>query len=73
VINPIETYRHWFNETRFKVISEIPIIEKVEDFFLHPSIVNERLKKQFENPHTMRNQLEISFVEYVLESDQQVF
>lgn len=74
VINPIDTYRFWFSSSGFKIKSEIPIVNKVEEFFLKPSIINERLIKIWPNEEEMRKNLEISFVEYVLEaSDQQVF
>lgn len=69
VRDPIATYRHWFNETGFKIISELPIKEKIESFFTNPSLVNERIKKLFDNDTKMKNELEISFVEYVLECD----
>lgn len=67
VSSPLETYRHWFAETGFRVVSETPIRDKVETFFLHPSLVHERLMRLFPGPD-MVNHLEISFVEYVLEA-----
>jgi SAM-dependent methyltransferase len=76
VVTPLETYRFWFAESGFNIITEIPIKDKVEDFFLNPSIVNDRLKKHFTQPEVMINHLEISFIEYVLEPinlNQQIF
>lgn len=76
VVTPLETYRYWFQEAGFKVISEIPIRDKVEDFFLKPGLINERLRSRFEKPDLMGNHLEISFVEYTLESinsNEQIF
>jgi 2-polyprenyl-3-methyl-5-hydroxy-6-metoxy-1,4-benzoquinol methylase len=67
VMTPLETYRHWFAETGFKVVSEIPIKNPVEPFFLLPSPLNDRIKKKFQDPHAMVNHMEISMVEYVLE------
>jgi 2-polyprenyl-3-methyl-5-hydroxy-6-metoxy-1,4-benzoquinol methylase len=76
VVTPLETYRFWFEKAGLKIVAEIPIREKVENFFLNPSPINDRLKKHFSNPECMENCLEISFVEYVLEpidSNQQIF
>lgn len=67
VITPLETYRYWLTKTDFNIISEIVIRDNVEEFFLRPSILRDRISKHFDNPETMINQLEISFVEYVLE------
>lgn len=67
VIKPLETYRHWFSESGFRMASEIPIIDPVEPFFTNPGNVNTRLKAHFESPETMVNHLSVSFVEYVLE------
>lgn len=67
VKNPLETYRYWFEEAGLKIINEYIIREKVEDFFTKPSLINERIKKNFDNEISMINQLEISFVEYILE------
>jgi 2-polyprenyl-3-methyl-5-hydroxy-6-metoxy-1,4-benzoquinol methylase len=76
VVTPLETYRYWFSQSGWTVKSEIPIKDKVEDFFLKASLINERIGKNFQNPELMVNQLEISFVEYILEpteSHQQIF
>lgn len=76
ITTPLETYRYWFDQARLEIISEIPIRTKVEDFFLHPSSVNERLKKLWPDPSVMANFMEISFVEYTLqpmESHEQIF
>lgn len=76
VVTPLETYRHWFDQAGFKVVSEIPIKNKVEDLFTQPSPVYDRIRKNFEHPDTMINHLEIGFVEYVLEPvglNQQIF
>lgn len=67
VLTPLETYRYWFSQAGFKIVSEIPVKDKVEEFFLNPSAINTRIRKHFPDPHTMVNYLEISFVEYVLE------
>lgn len=76
VVTPIDTYRFWFEQAGFNVKSEIPIKNKVEEFFLLPSPVQDRIKKHWENPETIVNHLEISFVDYILEprqSNQQIF
>ena len=76
VVTPMDTYRFWFKEAGLNVKSEIPIKNKVEDYFLLPSPINDRLKKHWKDPDTMVNHLEVSFVEYVLEPavlNQQIF
>lgn len=70
VTSPLDTYRYWFKESGFKIINEIPIKDKVEDFFSQPSRVNDRLKKHFQEGEIIVNHLEISFVEYTLEADE---
>lgn len=76
VTTPLETYRYWFQEAGFKIIRETPIRDQVEEIFLTPSVINNRLRSKFSNPENMINNLEISFVEYVLEpleSNHQIF
>jgi 2-polyprenyl-3-methyl-5-hydroxy-6-metoxy-1,4-benzoquinol methylase len=67
VVSPLETYRHWFAEAGFRVLSEIPIRDAVEPFFLLPSAVNTRVARHFPNAAAMQAHLEVSMVEYVLE------
>lgn len=71
VLNPLETYRYWIKEANLEIKSEIVIRSEVEDFFLRPSIIRERLNKNWENPQLIQNQMEIDFVEFVLECPRQ--
>lgn len=76
VVTPLETYRYWFDKAGLTVKSEIPIKNTVEDYFLQPSPAHDRIKKHWETPEAMRNNMEISFVEYILEireSHQEIF
>ncbi len=76
ITNPLETYRYWFDQAGFKIVSEIAIRDEVEHFFLKPSVINDRISKNFEDKDSMKDCLSISFVEYILEpikSNQQIF
>jgi SAM-dependent methyltransferase len=76
VVTPIDTYRYWFKEAGFRIRSEIPVKDCVEEFFKTPSVIQDRLKKHWSDPTIMENHLEISFVEYVVEpeeSNHQIF
>ena len=73
VTSPLETYRCWFTEAGFRVCSAIPIRDPVEEFFLMPSVARDRIVKNFPDLQTAKENMEITFVEYVLEPDSQVF
>jgi hypothetical protein len=65
----METYRHWFQESGFDIISEIPIKTTVEESFLKPSFANQRLAEKWQDrPTEMQGDMEIEFVEYILEA-----
>lgn len=68
VVTPLETYRFWINQADLKIVSEMPIKNKVEDFFTKPSIINDRIKKYWENQEIMIKNMEISMVDYILET-----
>lgn len=68
VTTPLETYRFWFSQAGLKILHEMPIRESVEDIFSMPSLVHQRIKKHWQDPLKMSQDLEISFVEYILES-----
>jgi 2-polyprenyl-3-methyl-5-hydroxy-6-metoxy-1,4-benzoquinol methylase len=69
IMRPIETYRHWFVESGLTIVCETPIRDAIEPFFRTPSIATDRIKAHFEDEADMKNQLEISFVEYILRDD----
>jgi len=68
VTRPLETYRHWFASAGFEIISEVVMRKEVEDFFLSPSHVQQRISKQWEDHADMVQDLEIEFVEYILKA-----
>lgn len=69
VITPLETYKYWFDNTGFEVKLGIPTTTEVESFFFEPSFVRERLIRLWNNDElVMRSNMEINFVEYVLET-----
>lgn len=70
VTRPMETYRNWFQESGFDIISEIPIKTPVEESLLKPSFANQRLEEKWKDrPTEMRGDMEIEFVEYILEAN----
>lgn len=75
VIRPLSTYQHWFHQAGFQIKSEIPVRRKVEDFFLQPSHIRNRLVDLWGKEEEIEPNLEIELVEYILEanSNQQVF
>lgn len=73
VIRPLVTYKHWFETAGLKVKSEIAVRDAVEDYFTKPSPVQERLTKIWGDQYEMVSHMEVSFVEYVLESEHQIF
>jgi hypothetical protein len=70
VFNPIETYNNWIKEANLEIKSEFVIRNAVENVFTKPSIIKERLNKHWNQPETIENQMEINFIEYILESPQ---
>jgi len=68
VITPLDTYRHWFDETGFKIDSEMVISSPIEDFFKNTPCISSRLSKLWPegNPY---EHMKIDFVEYVLSMD----
>lgn len=67
VVTPLETYRYWFDQSGFQIKSELPLRTNVEEFFLKPSFIRDKLNKHWQNPEAISNYLEIDFVEYVLQ------
>lgn len=68
ILKPLETYRYWIQEAGLEIKSELPIRSKVEEFFLKPSVIRERLNKNWDDSELVQNYMEIDFVEYILES-----
>lgn len=70
----LETYRHWITESGYKVCNEVWLTKPVEAFFRKQSFVKDRLLIHWGGDEAnMINNMEVEFVEYVLEpSDQQV-
>ena len=73
VIRPLETYRYWFEKAGLKVRSEMPVKETVDEFFTKPSPIQERLARLWSTSEDMTKHMEISFVEYIVGSDHQIF
>lgn len=69
VVKPLDTYRHWFEQTGFQIKSEIPIREEIDTSLIEHPAVFERLKELWEDPSEMMPNMEIGFVEYILESN----
>jgi len=67
VTKPEETYNFWIEEANLSIKNKIIVRSDVEDFFKHPSIVNEKLKNIW-GENDFYKYLEIDFIEYVLES-----
>lgn len=65
---PIEAYRNWFSESGFNVCSEIPITKNPEEFFNKQSFIRERMLAKWDGDEAkMKNNIQIEFVEYVVE------
>jgi 2-polyprenyl-3-methyl-5-hydroxy-6-metoxy-1,4-benzoquinol methylase len=75
IITPIETYDYWIKESGLNISSMIALKSKIEDFFIQPGHIRERLLSYWGNDeHAMRINMEIEFVEYVLETkENQIF
>lgn len=71
VVKPLETYRYWFQQAGLNVKSEWVQTSDVEDFFLTPSVVRDRLTRHWEDENTMLSHMKIDFVEYSLELAEQ--
>jgi SAM-dependent methyltransferase len=67
IVKPIETYRDWIVKAGLEAKSELPIKTKVEDFFTRPSLIHNKLTEKINKNEAIQNELEIDFVEYVLE------
>lgn len=67
VSRPLDTYRHWFKTAALEIKSEIPIRHDVEPFFLEQTYASQRLKQKWDDVTTMVQDLEIEFVEYVVQ------
>ena len=66
--NPIETYKKWFEKSGFKISSEVVITKNVEKYFENNGHIKERLVKHWNGDETqMKNNMQIEFVEYVLD------
>lgn len=68
ITRPISTYRDWFSRAGLKIKSEIPITQSVDEFFLRPSVQYDRLLRNW-RPEEMVENMQVRFVEYILESD----
>lgn len=68
VSRPLDTYRHWFSAANLEIKSEIAIRREVEKFFLEPTHAAQRLKQKWEDSAQMVKDLEIEFVEYMLQA-----
>jgi 2-polyprenyl-3-methyl-5-hydroxy-6-metoxy-1,4-benzoquinol methylase len=67
VTNPIETYRSWFGKANLEVKSEFIIRSEVEEFFTKTAPISERIQKHWMDPATAKSNMEIDFIEYILE------
>jgi hypothetical protein len=67
VNNPVETYRSWFGKANLEVKSEFIIRSEVEEFFTKTALINERIQKNWTDPATAKSNMEIDFIEYILE------
>jgi len=71
VITPIETYNYWLSEAGLKITSEIPTKSDVPSFFKGPSAIQEKLVNVWGGDESaMLANMEIEFVEYVVESNE---
>lgn len=77
VVTPLETYRQWFKEAGYNILSESPIRQPVDEFFKKASYAKERLLRHWKGDEmAMINAMEIEFVEYhvqPIEFKQQIF
>lgn len=67
VVTPIETYRHWFDQAGFEITKEFALKQQVPKFFLKPSFILDRLKPHWKTTSEMIRNMEINFVEYIIE------
>jgi 2-polyprenyl-3-methyl-5-hydroxy-6-metoxy-1,4-benzoquinol methylase len=67
VLNSIETYRNWIQKTGLEIKSEIITTSEVEDFFIENSVIKDRICNCFNKQTITKNELEVDFVEYILE------
>jgi SAM-dependent methyltransferase len=67
VVNPLETYRHWFKESGLFVKNEFVSKTSVEDFFVNYQSILDRLCRVWQNVDVLQSYMEIDFVDYVLE------
>jgi len=72
VTMPLETYRKWIAEAGLIIKHEMTLKTEVEDFFLNPSAIRERLNKHWVDSDSIKNFMEIDFVEYVLEKPKDI-
>lgn len=72
VIFPIELYREWIKVSKLKIKNELVVRTDVEDFFLENDITRNKIEKIWENYNIAKNNMEIDFVEYILESDTEI-
>jgi 2-polyprenyl-3-methyl-5-hydroxy-6-metoxy-1,4-benzoquinol methylase len=73
LINPLDVYRDWIKATGFIITREVIIRKELEDFFknVHPI-----LKEKLDSNNVDMSNLEIEYVDYVLEKtklDEQIF
>lgn len=63
---PVNTYRSWFDQAGFEIVSEQIQHCEVESFFKNVQIVRERLMRNYENGYFPEHQMSQEFVDFVL-------
>lgn len=69
VSRPLETYRHWFATVGLEIKSEIAVRREVEQYFKDASYIQQRLMNKWDDPLEMLKDMEIEFVEYVIQGN----
>lgn len=62
IIDPINTYKKWFNEAGLDIVNESTITQEIDSFFITRPIINKRIKEKgvkFEDMH-------IQFADFIL-------
>ena len=72
VLFPIELYKDWIAASKLKIKNELVVRTDVEAFFLEDDTIREKLETIWENFNIAKNNMEIDFVEYVLENNTNV-
>lgn len=70
ITNVSETYRSWFRDAGFNIISEININKNLEEFFKKQSFIKDRLLKTWKGNETqMYKDMQIEFIEFTLQAN----